>query len=261
MDWCHAPESRQWMTMGDQFERQAAFCPLTLTTAVLGDRWVPLILREMLIGNTRFNEIARCLPGISRSLLVQRLRHLERKGVIETRPSLGGRGKTYHLTPAGKDLHDLMIAMGRWSITWMYDALDPAAADAEALMWWMHRRVDPSTAPHDRVVVQFEHTAPARRAYWMVFERNAASVCVADPGFDVDAVVTCPTEQLARVFNGYTTWAETVRTGADRRDRPPRRRARPADVVPVEPVGARRTRARPRAALTPAGAGALVRGR
>ena len=80
------------------------FCPVALGSEVLADRWTPLILRELVLGNTRFNDITRGLPGISRSLLVQRLRHLERRGVVETWPSSTGRGNEYHLTPAGRDL-------------------------------------------------------------------------------------------------------------------------------------------------------------
>jgi DNA-binding HxlR family transcriptional regulator len=80
------------------------FCPIAVASDVVADRWTPLILRELVLGNTRFNDIARGLPGISRSLLVQRLRHLERKRVIETCPLPNGRGSEYRLTPAGKDL-------------------------------------------------------------------------------------------------------------------------------------------------------------
>ncbi len=68
------------------------YCPVALGSEVLADRWTPLILREMVLGNTRFNDIERCLPGISRTLLSQRLRHLERRGVLERRPAASGRG-------------------------------------------------------------------------------------------------------------------------------------------------------------------------
>lgn len=194
-------------------DTEFGFCPLALTGEVIGDRWTLLILRELMLGNTRFNDIARGLPGISRSLLVQRLRHLERKGVIETCALATGRGSTYHLTPAGKDLFDILFRMGQWSVTWLYDRLDPASVDAEHLMWWMHRLINPATAPSDRTTVQFDHTAPLRRSYWMVFEHNSASVCMADPGFPVDAVVTCATEQLARVFSGFQSWSGALRAG------------------------------------------------
>src|SRR5688572_11366538 len=63
------------------------FCPVSLGSDVFADRWTPLIMRELILGNTRFNDIVRGLPGISRSLLVQRLKHLERHGVLTTWPS------------------------------------------------------------------------------------------------------------------------------------------------------------------------------
>jgi DNA-binding HxlR family transcriptional regulator len=189
------------------------YCPIAIATDVIADRWTPLILRELVLGNTRFNDIARGLPGISRSLLVQRLKHLERKGVIETWPLPNGRGSEYHLTPAGKDLEPVLIVMGRWSVAWMYSNLDSTDVDAVTLMWWMHRRVDVSRLPHDRVVIQFDHTEPKRCSFWVVIEQGAASVCLQDPGYDIDAVVTCTTPALARVFSGVDTWREAVDSG------------------------------------------------
>src|SRR5262249_4830429 len=56
------------------------YCPLARGAEVLGDRWTLLIIREMLFGVQRFNELERFLPGISRSVLAQRLRHLQRVG-------------------------------------------------------------------------------------------------------------------------------------------------------------------------------------
>jgi DNA-binding HxlR family transcriptional regulator len=190
------------------------FCPIAIATDVIADRWTPLILRELVLGNTRFNDIARGLPGISRSLLVQRLKHLERKGVIEKWPLPNGRGSEYHLTPAGKDLEPVLIVMGRWSVAWMYANLDSTDVDAVTLMWWMHRRVDVTRLPHDRVIVQFDHTAPKRCSFWVVIEQGAASVCLQDPGFAVDAIVTCTTLALARVFSGIELWREAVASGA-----------------------------------------------
>ncbi len=165
-----------------------SFCPVAIASDVLADRWTPLIVRELVLGNTRFNDIARGLPGISRSLLVQRLKHLERKGVIETWPLRNGRGSEYHLTPAGKDLEQVLITFGRWAVAWMYSDLDSEDVDATTLMWWLHRRVDREQLPHERVVIQFDHTAPERRSYWIVLEQGEASVCLQHPGYDVDVV-------------------------------------------------------------------------
>lgn len=198
------------------------FCPIALGSEVLADRWTPLIVRELILGNTRFNDIARGLPGISRSLLVQRLRHLERHGVVDLWPSPSGRGSEYHLTPAGKDLQPVVEALGRWAIEWQYDALDPHDVEPVTLMWWMHRRVDVEHLPPGRVVVQFDHTAPQRQTIWMVLDRGEASVCMQHPGFDSDVVVTSTTPTLAEVFQGYQRWGSAVTAGDIRVDGMPK---------------------------------------
>jgi DNA-binding HxlR family transcriptional regulator len=196
------------------------FCPVALGTEVLGDRWTPLVVRELLLGNTRFNDIARGLPGISRSLLTQRLRHLERVGVLERWP-VGGAAE-YRLTPAGKDLEQIVFALGRWAIEWRYDELHPEEVDPVTLMWWMHRRVDTGNLPPGRVVVEFLHTAPAKQVLWMVLDRGEASVCIQHPGFDSDLVVTTTTAALSAVFNGTSTWRDALGSGAIVVDGPPK---------------------------------------
>ena len=198
------------------------FCPIALASDVLADRWTPLIVRELVLGNTRFNDIARGLPGISRSLLTQRLRHLVRKGVLASWPLPNGRGNEYHLTPAGKDLFTVIDAMGRWAVEWLFDELQPHDVDAITLTWWMHRRVDVERLPPDRIVIQFDHTAPTRLAVWMVLDRGEASVCVQHPGTEPDLVVTTTTPALAEVFQGYDTWAGALAVDAIRVDGPPR---------------------------------------
>jgi DNA-binding HxlR family transcriptional regulator len=186
------------------------FCPVSLASEVLADRWTPLIVRELVLGNTRFNDIARGLPGISRSLLVQRLRHLERRGVLTTWPSPTGRGSEYHLTPAGRDLFPVIDALGRWAIEWLFDELDPHEVDPITLTWWMHRRVDVEALPPGRVVIEFDYTAPTRQSIWMVLDRGEASVCIQHPGFDTDVLVRTTTPAMAEVFQGYDTWARAV---------------------------------------------------
>jgi DNA-binding HxlR family transcriptional regulator len=192
------------------------FCPVSMASEVIADRWTPLILRELVLGNTRFNDIARGLPGISRSLLVQRLRHLERKGVVELWPSPTGRGSEYHLTPAGKDLEPVVMALGRWAIEWMFDELHPEEIDPVNLVWWMHRRIDGAQLPPRRVVIELSFTEPTRQVIWMVLDRGEASVCVQHPGFDPDLVVSTTTATLSQVFNGYQTWSKALAGGAIR---------------------------------------------
>jgi DNA-binding HxlR family transcriptional regulator len=193
-----------------------------MASDVLADRWTPLIVRELWLGNTRFNDIARGLPGISRSLLVRRLQHLERMGVLERWPSPTGKGSEYLLTDAGRDLESVLVALGRWSVRWLYHELRPTSVDATTLMWWMHRRVDADRLPSGRVVVQFDHTEPVRTSIWMVFDRGAVSVCTQHPGFDSDVIVSAPTPELAAVFSGLEEWSRSVATGAITVAGPPR---------------------------------------
>lgn len=188
------------------------YCPVALSSEVLADRWTPLIVRELVLGNTRFNDIARGLPGVSRTLLTQRLRHLERRGVLETGPSPSGHGREYHLTPAGKDLQPVLEALGRWSVRWLYDEFRDDV-EATTLMWWMHRRVDPERLPPGRVVVAFEHTEPTAIFVWLVLDRGEASVCMQYPGYEPDVVVRTTTPALARVFSGADRWSAAVAAG------------------------------------------------
>ncbi len=198
------------------------FCPVSMGSDVIADRWTPLIVRELVLGNTRFNDIARGLPGISRSLLVRRLKHLERMGVLERWPSPTGKGSEYRLTEAGRDLEDVILALGRWSVRWLYRELRPLDVDAVTLMWWMHRRIDHEKLPPGRVVVQFEHTAPVRMSIWMVFERGDVSVCLQYPGFETDVLVQATTPALAEVFNGLERWDRAVGSGSITIAGPPR---------------------------------------
>lgn len=198
------------------------YCPVAMASEVVADRWTPLIVRELVLGNTRFNDIARALPGISRSLLVQRLRHLERRGALETWPSPTGRGREYHLTPAGRDLERIIDSLGRWAVEWLFDELRPHDVAPTTLMWWMHRRIAPETFPPRRTVIEWRHTAPEAETIWLVLEHGEASVCVQHPGFEVDVIVAMTTPDLADVFQGYRRWSEAVAQGRIEVSGPPR---------------------------------------
>ncbi len=186
------------------------YCPVAMASEVIADRWTPLIIRELVLGNVRFNDIARGMPGISRSLLVQRLRHLERMRVVETWPSPTGKGKEYHLTPAGKDMEQVIDSLGKWAIEWLFDEIRPHDIDPVTLTWWMHRRIRPDRFPPHRTVIEFQHTAPKREVIWIVLDRSEASVCTHHPGFEVDLVVTAPTGALSDVFSGFCLWEESI---------------------------------------------------
>lgn len=201
------------------------YCPVALASAVLADRWTPLIVRELILGSRRFNDIDRGLPGISRSLLMQRLRHLERKGVLERVPISGGRGHEYQLTPAGRDLEVVIMSIGEWAVRWMFAEPEPQDVDPVTLTWWLSRRLDHDRLPGQRVVIEFDFLADVGTdptTLWLILERRDASVCTQHPGFDSDVIVRSTPVNLMRVFAGITTLPKATAAGTVTVVGPPR---------------------------------------
>ena len=130
------------------------YCPVARAAEILGDRWTLLIVRELIGGVSGFNALARCLPGISRSVLAQRMRALERAGVVERRASGGGRTLGYRLTPAGRDLRGVLEATGTWGATWALGDPLPGEIDPSLLVLWMARHVELERLPRGRTVVE-----------------------------------------------------------------------------------------------------------
>jgi DNA-binding HxlR family transcriptional regulator len=190
----------------------AQYCPVAKATEILGDRWTLLIVREMLGGASGFNELQRGLPGISRSVLTDRMRGLERAEVIERRTGPKGRTLEYRLTSAGRDLQPVVQAIGEWGATWSFTDPRSEELDPDLLIVWIARHVDRERVPPNRTVVRFDFRDPKRR-YWMVLEPSEVSVCLQHPGFDVDLEVSVDTATLYRVYLGRAELGDTIRTG------------------------------------------------
>lgn len=183
------------------------YCPISRAVEVLGERWSLLIVRDMLCGATRFNDIARGLPGISRSLLAKRLRQLERAGIVERLD--GG----YELTEAGEDLRTVVFGLGEWGARWQFGEPRDAELDPELLMWWMHDRLDFSVFPDRRIVLEFEFRDQRRRV-WIVNDAAGPSVCTVDPGFEVDVLTRADLAALYEVWLGRRELRAALRDGS-----------------------------------------------
>ncbi|HEU5347044.1 MAG TPA: helix-turn-helix domain-containing protein [Ktedonobacterales bacterium] len=189
------------------------YCPIAKATEIFADRWTPLIIREMLDGTCHFNDLERGLPGISRSLLAERLRRLERAGVVE-RSSVPNRHATeYHLTLAGEQLKEVIDVLGRWGARWAFGDPVPEELDPALLMWWMRRRVQRNRLPPQRLVVQFDFRGQHTGSYWLVMEPAEVSVCLQHPGFAIDLLVTADIAACYRVLFSRLTLAEALRAG------------------------------------------------
>jgi DNA-binding HxlR family transcriptional regulator len=192
------------------------YCPVARATEVLADRWTPLIVRELILGSHRFNEIERGLPGISRSLLASRLRTLEDAGVIDRLPSANSRVTEYHLSEAGRDLKRVIEALGSWGVRWAFGEPRPEELDAPLLIWKIHQRINRDLMPDRRTVVEFDFTGPGGRRVWLVLEPREASVCVTPTGFDADIVVRADLTTFYRVWFGHIEYDAAIRCGAVR---------------------------------------------
>ncbi|HYI16151.1 MAG TPA: helix-turn-helix domain-containing protein, partial [Thermomicrobiales bacterium] len=187
---------------------------------IFAERWTPLIMRELLMGCTRFNELERGLPRISRSVLSQRLKQLEQDGLIERRSTGGSRSVEYVPTPVGQGLFDVIMLLGEWGARWFNEHIDPKDLDPNLLMWDMHRRVDVTRLPEQLVVVRFDFTGLFQQSNWLILDRQDVSVCYVDPGFEVDLIVTTDTMALHRIWAGHLTFDHALRTGEVRIDGP-----------------------------------------
>lgn len=186
------------------------YCPVAKAAEVLGDRWTLLILRDMHTGALKFNDLHRGLPGISRSVLTQRLRRLERDGLIDRELDRRGRTERYGLTESGADLQGVLTSMSKWVTRWVLDDPTPAEMDSRLLMLWFSRVADLSPIGDRRFVVEFDLSGPQPSRSWLVLEEGNVSLCFEDPCLEVDLFVIAPTGVLYQVFSRRMTIADAM---------------------------------------------------
>jgi DNA-binding HxlR family transcriptional regulator len=178
-------------------------------------RWTILILRELLSGSRRFNDLRRGVPRISPTLLSKRLKELEAAGVIEVRPTGQPGTVEYCLTQAGEDLRGVVMSLGVWGQRWVESRLTFQNLDPSLLMWDMRRRINPRPLPGRRSTIQFEYVdLPAnRRNYWLVVDEDEIDLCSIDPGHEVDLHVCCPLQSMTAIWMGLASVRGEIDSG------------------------------------------------
>jgi len=188
------------------------FCPLAMAAELLCTRWTMVLLRELVAGSTRFNDLRRGVPKMSPTLLSQRLKELEQAGIIERVELKSEKGIfEYRMTEAGKDLRAVVEAMGNWGQKWVEARLSLKNLDPSLLMWDMRRNLDPSPLPARRVVIQFlyQELPASKRSWWLIVEPTCeVDLCWADPGFEVDLYVSTDLRTMTAIWMGLTTVAK-----------------------------------------------------
>lgn len=197
------------------------FCPIAMAAEVFCTRWTPLLVREMIAGSTRFNDLRRGVPRMSPALLSKRLGELEEAGVVER---FKGRGaEEYRLTQAGLELRGVIESLGLWGQRWVDSELSLKNLDPSLLMWDMRRNLDPRPLPTHRCTIQilYPELSETRRNWWLVVEpsrepaeQRGVDLCYTDPGFEVDLYVECNLRTMTSIWMGFSTVGDELR--ADR---------------------------------------------
>jgi len=189
------------------------FCPVALASQILTRRWTPLVIRELLCGSTRFNELRRGVPRMSPSLLSKRLDELVDAGIVTRRAEDSGHDG-YHLTRAGRELFPVIEAMGVWGKRWISGDLADEDLDVDLLMWDVRRRIDVEAAPAGRTVVQFTFSdcPEDHRDYWVVVKpEGEVELCRQDPGYPVDLTVRTDVRTMTDIWMGRARFSEVLR--------------------------------------------------
>ncbi|WP_433728217.1 winged helix-turn-helix transcriptional regulator [Actinoplanes sp. CA-051413] len=189
------------------------YCPIAASVEVLGDRWTPLIIREVMVGAGGFNEIHRGIPRMSRTLLAQRLRELQRRGLLTHEASRAGLSGVYALTAAGQALTPIVWAMGAWAAEWMFG--DPTAEECDGLtlIWRTHQAAIPAKLPEIRTVVHLVLTGAGGAQGWLDIQRPGITVCKDDQGLPVDLALEADTAQMHRWLVGIVPFRDMVANG------------------------------------------------
>lgn len=190
------------------------FCPIAKATEILGEKWTILIVREILMGGCRFNELQRGLGDISPALLTNRLKTLEQQGMVVRRKIPGQKGYEYFPTEACKALLPLLISLGEWGLVWARHTILDSDFDVEFLMFYLERAVDPSKLIGTETVIKFRFSdLTEQRDWWLVVESDNTQVCLKDPGRDINVYFDCSVRTMHDVWMGDRTYKDAMKSG------------------------------------------------
>ncbi len=191
------------------------FCPVAKATELVGEKWTLLILRELLLGTTRFNDFQRAMSRMSPTLLAKRLRRLEECGIIIRKKLSGQKVYEYRLTAAGKELSPLLEILAVWGMRWARGQLTDDELDVEFLMREVQRRLQTEHLPDGETVICFifdeltEH-----KTWWLLIDGDVVDLCTEDPGKDVDLYINSSVRTIVEVWEGDLDMRTALRNGS-----------------------------------------------
>ncbi len=179
------------------------FCPIAKATELIGEKWTLLVLRELLLGTTRFNDFQRAMSRMSPTLLAKRLRHLEECGIIIRKKLSGQKGYEYRLTAAGKELSPLLEVLAVWGMRWARRQLTDDELDVEFLMREVQRRLQTEHLPDgETVICLIFDELTKHKTWWLLVDGDVVDLCTEDPGKDVDLYINSSVRTIVEVWEG-----------------------------------------------------------
>lgn len=190
------------------------FCPVSKACEILGERWTILILRELLMGATRYHELQRTLRHISPTVLVKRLNTLVDCGLVVRTTVPGQRRHEYRLTAAGRELEPVVMGIGTWGMRWARGQMTDDELDVEHLMVYVCRTIRGERLPGGRLVLEFHFTDLDQfRTWWVVVTDGVADLCVDPPADPVDVRFVCDVRTMVEVWMGDLPLRDARRLG------------------------------------------------
>ena len=191
------------------------FCPVAKATEILGEKWTLLIIRELLMGGTRFNVLQRGLSQISPTILTKRLSSLESQGLIMRKKIQGQRGYEYFPTGSCQELLPIIRQVGDWGMRWARNNLTESDYDVELLMLYLQRSIVPEKLIGAETVLRFKFTdIDDLSDWWLLIKGQDVDICVTDPGKDVDVYFTTSVRVMAGIWMGDTTYKKSLAEGS-----------------------------------------------
>lgn len=188
------------------------FCPIAKATELVGGKWTLLIIRELLMGGTRFNELQRGLSLISPTILSRRLDELTNHGLVLKRKIPGQRGYEYFPTESCRELLPIIRRLGGWGMRWARSNLTEKDYDVELLMLYLKRSIVAEKFVGRETVIRFQFTDIEKfPEWWLVVTGEEVDLCVHDPGKEVDVYFTSTVKTMADIWMGDTTYKKAIR--------------------------------------------------
>lgn len=189
------------------------FCPIAKATEIVGEKWTILIIRELLMGGCRFNELQRGLSLLSPTLLSKRLTTLEQHGLLIKKRITGQKGYHYYPTDACKQLLPIIKSLGDWGMCWARNNLSEKDYDVELLMTYLKRSIVADKLCGDETVIKFHFKDIEQYAnWWLVVQADNVDLCVKDPGREIDIYFTTTVKVMADIWMGDTTYKKAIKT-------------------------------------------------